>query len=113
MKNLLRILDKIINWLSLFLIALFALGLLWDTVEAFINPEKYRYVQYQEDWMKEGFWLYVFRNLGMLALSIFFWISALNKLRNKGIVWNRLYYSFWILIAIAMTYNLVIRGDQF
>lgn len=113
MKNLLRILDKIVNWLTLFLVLLFILGLLWDTIESFTNPEKYRYVQYQEDWMKEGFWLYVLRNVGIMLISIIFWISALKKLRSRSVVWSRLYYALWILILIAMTYNLVIKGDQF
>lgn len=108
MKDFLKVLDRIVNWLTLFLVLLFVIGLLWDTVESFVSPEKYRHVQYQENWIKEGFWLYVFKNVALLIVSTIFWLSALKKLRDKNILWNRLYYSFWVLILIGMIYNLLI-----
>lgn len=109
MKKFLKVLDRVVNWLTLFLVLLFVIGLLWDTVESFVNPEKYRHVQYQENWMKEGFWLYVLRNIAFIIATTIFWLSALKKMRNKNILWSRLYYSFWVLILVGMIYNLLIK----
>jgi hypothetical protein len=109
MRKFLKSLGRIVNWLTLFLVLLFVIGLLWDTIESFVNPEKYRHVQYQENWINEGFWLYVLKNVALIVASAIFWLSALKKLRNKNILWNRLYYSFWVLILAGMIYNRLIK----
>lgn len=105
MRNIFEKLDRIINWLILIFVPLFVLGILWDTIQAFTDPEKYRHVQYQENWIEEGFWIYVFKNILFITAGILFWFSALNKLRSKGLIWNKLYYSVWIVCLLKMTYN--------
>src|SRR5258706_16089755 len=105
MKNIFRIVDRIANWLVIAIVPLLVLAMLWDTFEAFTNPENYRHVQYQVDWMAEGFWSYVFRNFAFTSLGIIFWLSGFQKVRNKGLLWMSVYYSIWFVLLASAIYN--------
>lgn len=104
---MLRVVRNCLAWLAIVVIPLLVLGILWDTVVAFVSPEKYKFVQYKHDWANEGFWGYIIGNISLAIGGVIFWISSIKMFKHPIIFWKIIFYGAWLLILIRALYILI------
>lgn len=53
--SFLKKLDIGFTFLVIIIAVFIILGMTYDTINSFVNPEEYRYIHYQVHWKDEGF----------------------------------------------------------
>lgn len=100
--SFLKKLDIGFTFLVIIIAVFIILGMTYDTINSFVNPEEYRYIHYQVHWKDEGFMWYIIKNITFILGSIGLTFISIQKLKNNKRIWNVIYYSIIIVLVIII-----------